>query len=407
MTRATGAARRRIVRSLLAAASFLCVAGCSNVAERRAHLTVGTYWGGAADQAFHRELIRIANDLGSVEIDVRHFSYSGLEDYLSKNQPREAQDTVDLALVPSDWLGQLAQREIIGELPSAQVEALRRELVGQSLLAVSDAGQVLAFPISADVDALVYDPGVFPSSPRTIDDVLSAALPPGVVPFAIDLADPVQLAPFVTARQGSLVDRDGNLLWRDREVFEAVRLLTPAWGSTERWAACHGADLESLQLQLFAEGKLASFIAGPWLLQALENTERPFRVIPVPGPAGAPFRARSLVEYQCLVVARESHWGDLALEVASRLLEQNASQRITRATRRLPVLLGAYESQQGATSAGTFGFLHALEEGQFLPPTARWSEGFARTRDRLARLSRLAQPPTTEELARLIGEEQP
>ncbi|MFI5143141.1 MAG: hypothetical protein ACHQHM_03835, partial [Thermoanaerobaculales bacterium] len=165
------------------------------MSERRAHLTVGTYWGGAATQTLHRELIRIAQDLGSVDIEVRRFNYSGLNDYLSKNQPREAQDTVDLAVVPSDWLGQLAQREIIGEVPSARVETMRRKLVGQSLLAVSDGGQVLAFPISADVDALVYDPGVLPFSPRTIDDVLSASLPAGVIPFGLNLADPMQLAP--------------------------------------------------------------------------------------------------------------------------------------------------------------------------------------------------------------------
>ncbi|MFI5165520.1 MAG: extracellular solute-binding protein [Thermoanaerobaculales bacterium] len=388
-------------------ASLLHVVGCGDLSERRAHLTVGTYWGGAATQTLHRELIRIAQDLGSVDIEVRRFNYSGLNDYLSKNQPREAQDTVDLAVVPSDWLGQLAQREIIGEVPSARVETMRRKLVGQSLLAVSDGGQVLAFPISADVDALVYDPGVLPFSPRTIDDVLSASLPAGVIPFGLNLADPMQLAPFVNALQGSLVDRDGNLLWRDQDVIEAVRRLRPAWASPERWAACHGVDLESLQLQLFADGKLASFVAGPWLLQALEDANRPFRVIPVPRLAGAPYPARALVEYQCLVVARESRWGDLALEVASRLLDQDANQRITRATRRLPVLLGAYESQPAATSAGTFGFLHALEEGQFLPPTARWSEGFARTRDRLTRMTHLLQPPSPNELARLIGEEQP
>jgi ABC-type glycerol-3-phosphate transport system substrate-binding protein len=274
LLRALGARRRPSWRTLLALASSLYLAGCGDVSERRAHLTVGTYWGGAAIQTLHRELIRIAQELGSVDIDVRPFSYPGLDDYLSKNQPREAQDTVDLAVVPSDWLGQLAQREIIGEVPSARVEAMRRKLVGQSLLAVSDGAQVLAFPISADVDALVFDPGVFPSSPRTIDDVLSATLPPGVIPFALDLADPVQLAPFVSALQGSLVDRGGHLLWRDQEVVETVRRLRPAWASPERWAACHGVDLESLQLQLFAEGKLASFVAGPWLLQALEEANR-------------------------------------------------------------------------------------------------------------------------------------
>jgi arabinogalactan oligomer/maltooligosaccharide transport system substrate-binding protein len=397
-------------RNALAAAllfALLAVPACQDVGQRRIHLTVGTYWGGTAAQTLHRELIGIAHGLGSVDIDLRPFSYSGLEDYLSKNQPRGGQETLDIAVVPSDWLGELAQRGIIGEVPAPRVDEMRRTLVGQSLLAVSDGGRVLGFPIGADVLALIYDPSVFPSSPRTIDDVLSVRLPKGVLPFGLDLADPAQLVPFVTALQGSLLDRDGNLRWRDQEVLAAVRRLAPAWQAPERWAACRGLDLESLQVQLFTEGKLASFIGGPWLVHALEDGGRPFRVIPIPGPVGAPHPARSLVTYQCVVITRESPWADLALEAASRLLEKGANQRITYATRSLSVLLSAYESEQGAATGGSFGFLHALEEGQFLPPTAHWSEGFARTRARLARMTNLPAPPTIAELDALLGGEQP
>lgn len=397
-------ARGRNVRAfgVAAAALALSMSGCRDADQQHAHLTVGTYWGAVATQALHRELIRIAQDLGSVDIDVRLFSYTGLDDYLSKNQPHGAQETIDLAVVPNEWLGQLAQREVIGEVPTARVEMLRRTLVGQSVLAVSDANQVLGFPVSAEVVALVYDPAAFPGPPRTLEDLLFARLPAGVVPMALDVANPAHIAPFVTALQGSLVDRDGNFLWRGTQVLEAVRRVSPAWQSPDRWLVCQGVDVESLQVELFAEGRLASFIAGPWLLPALEDGKRPFRVIPIPRPSGAPYPARALVGYQCVVVTRESRWSDLALEVAARLLGEDVNQRLNRSTRLLPVLLSAYESERGVTSPGTFGFLRALEEGQFLPPTAHWSEGFARIRERLVGLTGRPDPPTLKELTQLV-----
>jgi len=387
----------------LAAGLALLAAACGDGIDQRAHLTVGTCWEATSTQALHRELIRIAQEIGSVDIDVRQFSYASLDDYLSKNQPHGGREALDLAVVPNEWLGQLLQRGIIGEVPTARVEMLRRRLVGQAVLAVSDADQVLGFPINADVVALVYDPALFPGPPRTLDDLLSAHLPAGVAPIALDVANPAHLAPFVNATQGSLIDRDGNFLWRDADVLAAVERLAPAWQSPDRWLLCHGADVESLQLQLFAEGKLASFVAGPWLLKALEETERPFRVIPIPRPSGAPYPARALVGYQCVVATRESRWGDLALEVAARLLSPEANRRLDLATRRLPVLLSAYESEQAGASPGTFGFLHALEEGQFLPPTAHWSEGFARARERLAELTGRGLPPSLKELRPLLA----
>ena len=45
--------------------------GCRDASEGRAHLVVGTFWAGAGEQALQRELIRIAHDLGPVNIEVR------------------------------------------------------------------------------------------------------------------------------------------------------------------------------------------------------------------------------------------------------------------------------------------------------------------------------------------------
>ncbi len=354
---------------------------------------MGTFWGGQASQALQRELIRISRELGPVSIEVRTFGVAALNDYLARAQPLAGRESLDLAIVPHHWLGQLAQREVIGELPAERAQFLRQHLVGQALLAVSDGDRVLGYPISAEVLGLVYDPTVFPHPPRTIDEILSTPFPPGVLPFALDLSSPSALAPLVGSLQGRLIVSEGNLVWSQTAVVETLERLRPAWGSEAGWRAFRGSDLESLQVQLYAEGRIASFVAGPWLLPALEAVGRPFAVMPIPGFEGAPAPARALVGYQCVIVSRESRWGDLALEVGARLLREDASERINRANRRLPVLLSAYESKQGLTSAGSFGFLRALEQGQFVPGTPRWNEEMQRAEHQLESFANPPHPP--------------
>ena len=116
--------------------------------------------------------------------------------------------------------------------------------------------------------------------------------------------------------------------------------------------------------------------------------------MPIPGFSGAPARARALVGYQCIVVSRESRWGDLAHEVGARLLQEDSSARINRATRLLPVLLSAYESKQGLTSEGSLGFLRALEQGQFVPGTPHWNEEMQKAEQELEAFASSARPPS-------------
>jgi arabinogalactan oligomer / maltooligosaccharide transport system substrate-binding protein len=398
-----GARRRRRSprRSLLAACCLAAAAlSCGAGSDRPAELAVGTTWVGHGAETLNQELTRIAHRLGPVTIDLRPFNTTALADYLLRSQPVREEGSLDFVVVPNDWLGQLFERDLICELPVSRVDALQQRLVRQALLAVSDHDQVLAYPVSAEVLALVYDPDRFPSPPRTMDELLATPLPPGVLPFALNVLSPNHLAPLVTSFQGSLLDRDGNFVWRDDALLAVLGRLDRLWRLPGAWNACRANDTESLQLQLFSEGKLASFVAGPWLLEALEATGRPFAVMPILPFADSPSPARALVGYQCVAVLRDSRWVDLALEVGAHFLDADVNEAINHSTRRLPVLLSSYPM----TSSGTVGFLRALEGGQAFQPSANWSEGFQRVGERLQRLRSQATPPTLASLqARLAG----
>ncbi len=396
---------RRRGASLCAAVALLSAGAtaCRDASERGAHLTVGTYWGGAASASLHRELIVVARDIGNVTVDVRPFSPAALNDFLLKGQAKGGQETLDLAVVPHDWLARLEQRDLIEEVPAERVQTLRQKLVAQALLATTEGERVLGYPIGAEVLALVYDPAVLPTPPSTIEEVLSAPSPGGVLPFALDVSKASHLAPFVSSLQGSLVDQQGNLVWRDDAVTEVLVHLRPVWQRNGGWRSCRGADLESLQVQLYAEGKLSSFIAGPWLVRALEEVGRPFCVVPIPPIAGAPHASRALVGYDCMVVSRESRWTDLALEVGARLLMEESNERISRATGRLPVLMGTYESRKGLKGSAGVGFLRALEAGQFIPSTTQWGDEIGRAEAQLLLLSNRPQPPSLLEMRNLLA----
>ena len=388
----------RLAMLVLAAAAWACGEG----GDKPAELVVGTSWIGRGAEKLNQELLRVAKDLGPVAVDLRIFSQAGLNDYLLRSQPAANPGILDLVVIPNDWLVQLSERDLIAELPVARVEALQQRLVRQALLAVSDNERVLAYPVSAEVLALIYDPGRFPSPPRTIDELLSAPLPVGVQPFAINVLSPAHLTPLVSSFQGALLDRDGNFIWRDADLITVFSRLEPLWRLPGAWEVCRGDDPESLQLQLFNEGQLASFIGGPWLLEALEATGRPFAVMPIPAFADSPQPAKALVGYQCVAVLRETGWIDIALEIGARLTDDSTNEMLNRSTRRLPVLLSSYQSRRAMTAAGTVGFLRALEAGQAFPPSVNWSEGFQRVGSRLQRLRALNRPPSRDEMSLIL-----
>jgi len=400
-----GPIRRRRSGLLAGVLAGLAIAGCAPAGHSKAKLTVGTYWGGNAAEALHRELLLVARELGTVSVEVRTFTFNGFSEYLFESQPRAADESLDLFVVPNDWLGRLWQRRIIAEVPPTHVETVRDLLVRQALLTVTDEAEVLGFPVAAEVLAFVYNPTLFPSPPDTLEEVLAADLPTGVLPLSLDIGSPYHLAPLVSCLQGLLVDASGRLAWRPELLLDAVERLRPAWDRDDAWRVWRGRDIESLQFQLFVEGRLAAFVTGPWLLPALERSGRPFAVVPIPPFAGAPYPPRAFLGYQCVAVSRSSPWVDLALEVAATLCRRDVNERLNRDSRRLPVLLDAYQTERAMATAGTVGFLRALEGGQLFPSEARWGDAFQRASERLQQLSARPAPPDPASLRQLLGPE--
>jgi len=208
-------------------------------------------------------------------------------------------------IVPNAWLGQLAQRGTITELPLSRVAHLQEQLVGQALLAVSDRDRVLAYPLALRCSPLFTTPSTSRRHLRASrKSWLQRCL--DTLPFACDLTNPFHVVPLLESLGGIEFTSGDVLTWNKASLIELFRRLAPLWKDEGAWRTCRGEDLESLQVQLFAEGRLASFLGGPWLLEALDKTGQPLAVDPIPSLVKGGPPVHSLVSYQCAAVLQQS-----------------------------------------------------------------------------------------------------
>ncbi len=400
-----GAARPGWPLAMLAVVVLAIAASCGDHGEGAPRLRLGTFWGGGAAETLREELLRACAGLDIAEVELQVVGLGALHERLLTDLPPDPTSDLDIAIVPNDWLGVLVERKLIGELPATHAEKLRASVVTQALLAVSEDERLFAYPLNAEALALVYNPRFLPSEPRTLDDIFAAHLPAGVVPFGVDLANLYHLVPLITSYQGSITNPDGSFAWSSAAVGALFRSLAPVWSDPTSRSVSTAADPASLHVQLFAEERLASFVAGPWLVSSLRQVAPSFAVAPVPPFRDSPNPPRALVGYQSLIVMRRSPWNDLAHAVALRLLAPDTQLRLSARTSRLPVVRNAFVNGVAVPNPPSLGFLRAVEGGEPMPSSSRWEQGFRFAAESL-RAALRARPleSTPQLLDELFGE---
>ncbi len=400
-----GAARPGWLLAILAAVVLAIAASCTHDHGSAVRLRMGTFWSGGAAETLREELFQACAGLDLAGVELQIVGLGALHERLLSDLPSDPTSELDIAIVPNDWLGGLIERKLVGELPAGHVERLRASVITQALLAVSEGDRLFAYPLNAEALALVYNPRLLPNEPRSLDEVFAARLPAGVVPFSVDLANLYHLMPLITSYQGSIITPDGSFAWNAAAATALFRSLTPLWSDPAARSISTAADPASLQVQLFAEERLASFVAGPWLVSTLRLVSPLFAVAPVPPFRDAPHPARALVGYQSLVVMRRSPWSDLAHTVALRLLDPDAQRRLSAGTSRLPVVRDALADGAAVSTPPSLGFLRAVERGTPMPSSSRWEHSFRSAGERLRTAMRtrpLASP--AQVLGDLLGE---
>ena len=139
-------------------------------------------------------------------------------------------------------------------------------------------------PLSSKCLALFVNDDLLPETPGTMEEIaaLKPGLPPDAYPLVYDMTTAFFHAPFLHAFGGAMLDERGQFAFFGDKVarsLDFVRGLVMSKDVPEEPSS-------ALVAQLFADGRAATAIEGPWLVGDLKSGVR-YRVEPLPRIAAA------------------------------------------------------------------------------------------------------------------------
>ena len=205
----------------------------------------------------------------------------------------------DVTMGAHDWLGNLVQNGAISpvQLPSDVADTIAP--VG--IDAVTYDGQTYGVPYAVETLALFANNELTDvAEPGSLEELISAAKDGGAenilsLPIG-ESGDPYHMQPIYTSAGGYLFGKDseGNLDPSDLGVGEEGSLVAAdKISELGEQGALKNSITGDNSISLFAEGKAAYLISGPWALADVRDSGIDFTVSPIPGFEGmepaAPF----------------------------------------------------------------------------------------------------------------------
>ncbi|MFQ6097183.1 MAG: ABC transporter substrate-binding protein [Armatimonadota bacterium] len=285
----------------------------------------------------------------------------------------------DVVLVRNDWLPQLAGS--LQPLNEAAESRARREYCAGALNACYYGKRLYGIPLAARTQALYYRPDVLrqakAKAPENWGQLIQVAAqttsPPDMFGFGIPGAGPMGPSSLFLPMlwcTGARLDNDRGEVVFDVEALHVLSLLCELalkrHGAQPEVLSYTQADLEAL----FAVGRLAMLVDGPWLAWYLDRDVPDLNYDIAPLPAGT--RSASLVSVDLLAMPVNSR----EPELAARLVRHLSQDRFLLAFAQL----GALPAKRSVTRRDAIAkdkrlrpFARALEEAESLP-LAIWSQ---------------------------------
>jgi len=187
----------------------------------------------------------------------------------------------DLFIQAHQWIGPYLDEHLVAPIGDALPDEDVAAFDAASVRAVTWEGVRYAVPLANKSLALYVNDALLPETPPSIEALaaLAGSLPKGVYPLAYRATNSYYHAPFLHAFGGRLLDERGSFAFFGGE---AAASLVFARDLMRRGAV----PLEpsgALAKELFAEGRAAAAIDGPWLAPELgERASVHYRVEPLP-----------------------------------------------------------------------------------------------------------------------------
>jgi len=217
-------------------------------------LTVWHAWTGAEQDALQRALGAFQSNNPDLQLNLLQVPFDQLKNKFTLEASTGGGP--DLLIGPKDWIGELAQANLIQSMDTVAPDLLAT-LNPAAVTANSYRGQVWALPESTEAVALFYNPSLVPSPPTSVDELLSIAASTGV---GVNSGF-YHFSGFIFASGGQLFDDSQRIvLNQNAGTASALSWLWTARNSQGVTVDADGSKLDAL----FKDRRIGMVFNGPW-----------------------------------------------------------------------------------------------------------------------------------------------
>ncbi|MCL1871971.1 MAG: maltose ABC transporter substrate-binding protein [Promicromonosporaceae bacterium] len=192
----------------------------------------------------------------------------------------------DVFAAPHDTLGDLVSGGHV--LPTQDLDAVKKNVTPAAVTADTwTDGKMYGYPVDADTYALFYNKALVPNPPKTYDDVVSFAKQfnaanPGKYGFVMDVGNFYYTGAFMTSGGNRLFGKDGlDETAPNIDNAQSVAGYT-AFQKLHEILPVKAADMNTATADsLFAAGKAAIEVSGPWNVKQFTDKGVKFGVVPM------------------------------------------------------------------------------------------------------------------------------
>jgi arabinogalactan oligomer/maltooligosaccharide transport system permease protein len=296
----------------------------------------------------------------------------------------------DLFIEAHERLGVYRKDGVVAPVGDALPEGEVARYDATAVRALTQDGERWGVPLASKCIALYLADALVAQAPDTLEDLAAsrAALPPGAYPLAYEAENPYYHAAILGAYGGTLLQPDGRYGFVGPAAERSMLLV-------ERLTAEHVIPEEpsgALVKQLFASGRAAAAIDGPWLAADLGDRVR-YHVVPLPVLAETGQRMRPLLTVEAVMLSPAGAKRPEARAFARWLGSEEAA--IARATEAHQVVAteAAWRDPRVAGDRLLSAFHEAAKEAEPMPTSTRMRAAWVPAQEAMRKVLRGEQAP--------------
>lgn len=317
-----------ILTFILVFALPLSLSSCKNKNADAEEITI---WGSSDDQNMLADMVKSFKD-DNTEIDNDIVVKVTGEDIAKDEALKDIDAAADVFAIGHDQLGSLVEAGAIYEITGQYLAGIQQNIGDSALKAATYNNKTYGFPSSAETYLLYYDKSKLTQQDvSSLNSILSKDLGEGVAKFGMNLGEGYYGASFFFTAGCTLFGETGEQA--DQCDFNNANGLKAAtFISNLKSMGALNCD-ENEAISQMKQGKLASYVTGPWKADAMKETLGDnYGVVKLPSVAltdeDAQAQMKSFAGYKIYVVNAKTKNPAEAMQIASHLTnEQNQLKR--------------------------------------------------------------------------------